>query len=359
MAATGKALWTIALVALFAQGVPAATAIAVIHQDSALRTPPGLVAVGAGTCVDDSNDYASYYANVNLGEGVTTNYLASNGGHSWPNGTTIVPTLEDCGNWCRKDDNQCEFYWYNPGSAQDADGRPTAGSWGCEFFKTGITKGDGFGGRTCYGVVPIPPPTAAPTAYPTAAPTAVSTASSSSPSASAKGDPHLQNINGQRFDLMRPGWHVLLHIPKGVDAQHALLRVDAEVQRLGPQCGDMYFEHMNITGTWVGAQHHGILHFHAGEVGGEEEPTWMAFGAVQLKVVHVHWQGIHYLNLMAKHLGRTGFMVGGLLGEDDHTYEATPDHDCVPTLNLHGTTMGIDSAPQSAPPASSAEATLA
>jgi hypothetical protein len=169
----------------------------------------------------------------------------------------------------------------------------------------------------------------------------------------------LQNIHGQRFDLMRPGRHVLLRIPRGADVPHVLLDVEAEVQRLGPQCGDMYFQHINITGAWVVAKHGGILQFHAVEVGDKDEPTWMAFGAVQLKVVGVHWQGIRYLNLFAKHLGQTGFTVGGLLGEDDHTYESTPDQDCVPTLNLHGTTMGVDSAPPSALPASSAEAVLA
>jgi hypothetical protein len=198
-------------------------------------------------------------------------------------------------------------------------------------------------------VNPTPPPTTAPTIPPTPA-----GATSSSP-ASAKGDPHLQNINGQRFDLMRSGRHVLLHIPKGADAPRILFRVDAEVQRLGPQCGDMYFQHINITGAWVEAKHKGILQFHAGENGGEEEPTWMSFGAVQLKVVRVNWQGIHYLNLFAKHLGRTGFTVGGLLGEDDHTHEATPDYDCIPRINL----AAMESAPPSAFPASSAEASLA
>ena len=135
----------------------------------------------------------------------------------------------------------------------------------------------------------------------------------------------MQNINGQRFDLMRPGKHVLLHIPRGADAPYVLLRVEAEVQRLGPQCGDMYFQHVNITGAWVEAKHNGILQFHAGEVGGDEGPTWMAFGAVQLKVVRVHWQGIHYLNVFAKHLGRAGFPVGGLLGVDDHGEAETPE----------------------------------
>ncbi|CAK0880679.1 unnamed protein product [Prorocentrum cordatum] len=35
------------------------------------------------------------------------------------------------------------------------------------------------------------------------------------PAASATGDPHLQNIHGERFDLMRPGNAVLIQIPRG------------------------------------------------------------------------------------------------------------------------------------------------
>ena len=158
---------------------------------------------------------------------------------------------------------------------------------------------------------------------------------------------------------MQPGRHVLLHIPKGSDARSILLRVEAEVQRLGPECGDMYFQHINITGAWVEAKQQGSLQFHAGESRGKEESMWMAFGIVQLKVVRVNWQGIHYLNLFAKHLGQTGFTVGGLLGEDDHTQEATPEKDCIPKLDLYGTIMGFESTLPNARPASSAEATLA
>ncbi|CAK0878003.1 unnamed protein product, partial [Prorocentrum cordatum] len=58
-------------------------------------------------------------------------------------------------------------------------------------------------------------------------------------SASAVGDPHLQNIYGQRFDLMKTGRHVLINVPKG-NVENTLLRVDADAERLGGQCADIY-----------------------------------------------------------------------------------------------------------------------
>merc|ERR1719382_208783 len=33
---------------------------------------------------------------------------------------------------------------------------------------------------------------------------------------SAVGDPHLENVHGERFDLMKPGKHVLINIPRGM-----------------------------------------------------------------------------------------------------------------------------------------------
>jgi len=44
------------------------------------------------------------------------------------------------------------------------------------------------------------------------------TTTTSTPSAPyAKGDPHLRNVYGQAFDLMRPGRHTLLLLPRGAD----------------------------------------------------------------------------------------------------------------------------------------------
>jgi len=69
----------------------------------------------------------------------------------------------------------------------------------------------------------------------------------------ATGDPHMQNIFGQRFDLMQPGKHTLLQIPRAASDSDALLRVMADAEHEGGACADMYFKALNITGEWVSA----------------------------------------------------------------------------------------------------------
>jgi hypothetical protein len=153
--------------------------------------------------------------------------------------------------------------------------------------------------------------------------------------ASATGDPHLQNIHGERFDLMKPGKHVLINIPRGERAEKSLLRVQADAKILGGQCTDMYFQEVNITGAWAGTNAKtGGLRYHAQDVGGKRS-HWMRFGPVQLKVAHGHTrQGMKYLNLYVKGLGRSGFAVGGLLGEDDHSEEEIPEKECAHRMAL-------------------------
>jgi len=176
-------------------------------------------------------------------------------------------------------------------------------------------------------------------------PGAVQTGGAGGGAGSATGDPHLQNVHGERFDLMKLGKHVLIHIPRGEPAEKALLRVEAEARRLGGQCADTYFQEINITGAWANArQSSGLSLAEAGHTGGlfisaqgvrDEHPDWMKFGKVELKVVHGRTeQGLSYLNFYVKHLGRTGLAVGGLLGEDDHTEEETPAEACVERLSL-------------------------
>merc|ERR1712194_868073 len=90
----------------------------------------------------------------------------------------------------------------------------------------------------------------------------------------ATGDPHLQNVHGERFDLMKPGKHLLIQIPRK-SSQNTLLRVDAEAQRMGGQCTDMYFQELNITGAWAEAKQTGGFHYHA--EGFHSEPRWERF----------------------------------------------------------------------------------
>jgi hypothetical protein len=152
--------------------------------------------------------------------------------------------------------------------------------------------------------------------------------------ASAVGDPHLQNVHGERFDLMKEGKHVLMNIPRGKDAEHALLRVQADARRLGGTCADMYFQEVNVTGSWAEAKKAGGYHYSISHHD-REAPEWLAFGKVELKVVHGRTDsGLLYLNVYVKHLRRAGYAVGGLLGEDDHEDVITPPEACAGKMAL-------------------------
>jgi len=133
---------------------------------------------------------------------------------------------------------------------------------------------------------------------------------------------------------MKPGKHVLVNIPRGESAGSALLRVEAKAAKLGGLCEDIYFTGLNITGSWAYAKQAGGYHF-ASEGSDPETSKWTALGAIEFKVVRAHTMtGTHYLNFYIKHLGRAGFDVGGLLGEDDHVVESTPSAACVQHMSL-------------------------
>jgi len=166
----------------------------------------------------------------------------------------------------------------------------------------------------------------------------------------ATGDPHLQNIYGERFDVMKPGRHVLIHIPRGETDKSTLLRVEAEAHRLGGQCSDMYFRSLNITGAWAEAKRPGGYYYESqGAVNATAE--WVRFGLIEMKIVRGRTQqGAQYLNFYVRHLGRAGSAVGGLLGADDHSDAETPPEDCVQRISLlaqnadlhsHGSALSI------------------
>ncbi|CAK0816727.1 unnamed protein product, partial [Prorocentrum cordatum] len=199
---------------------------------------------------------------------------------------------------------------------------------------------------------PTPYPTAFPTPFPTPSPTpsptyplgwptpqptflpAAPMAGGAAGGVAATGDPHLQNVHGERFDLMQAGKHVLINIPRGVSAEDALLRVQADARRLGGSCSDMYFQELNITGSWAEAKQVGGYHYDVRQ-SVRTSPQWVAIGRVELKVVHGRTEsGTLYLNVFVKHLGRSGFAVGGLLGEDDHKDAMTPPASCTKHIPL-------------------------
>jgi len=150
----------------------------------------------------------------------------------------------------------------------------------------------------------------------------------------AVGDPHLRNMYGERFDLLREGKSVLISIPRGKVGKDALLAVEADARSLGGQCADTYFQALNITGAWADTVKPGGLRYVASSAS-PEEPKWAKFGPVELKVVHGRTaQGAQYLNIYVKNLGRVGYDVGGLLGLDDHSEAATPTQACLKRLAL-------------------------
>jgi hypothetical protein len=150
--------------------------------------------------------------------------------------------------------------------------------------------------------------------------------------ASGKGDPHLTNMHGQRFDLYQPGVHVLIQVPRRARPADTLLRVDADARRMGAACADLYFQVLNITGNWTGES--GGLQFFANKA--PDSSDWRKFGDVDLKVIRGHTgEGIEYLNVFVKHLNAVKFPVGGLLGEDDHAAAATPGPECTKGVDLH------------------------
>jgi len=183
---------------------------------------------------------------------------------------------------------------------------------------------------TCHSVLDckLQPTT---TALPTAADfEETGTTSKNGDEASETGDPHLQNIFGQRFDLMQPGRHVLLHIPRAASASATLLRVQADARHEGGQCADMYFKALNVTGAWVGTDGHTYS-----ADAPQKSHGWMTAGKVEFKVAWGHTlNGIQYLNFYVRHLKLVDHEIGGLLGMDDFKEAATSNAWCKDVIQL-------------------------
>jgi len=184
-----------------------------------------------------------------------------------------------------------------------------------------------FGGSAATAEINTHSPTPAPTPAPTLAPTLGPV--------SGIGDPHLTNIYGERYDLYRTGVNVLLRIPStSYRKGRMLLRMEAESRHIGTECSETYFQIVKISGPWTNRS--GTLKVFAKKSEGTpNQMKWRRFGKIELKVAHGKTgEGVEYLNVFAKHLGRAGFPVGGLLGGDDHTEAASRPSNCARVLSL-------------------------
>jgi len=75
------------------------------------------------------------------------------------------------------------------------------------------------------------------------------------PPATAQGDPHLQNMRGKKFDVRRPGNHTFLVVPRGAGPDDAQLYVWADVTPLdGKLCKyqtGLFITELTLTGKWL------------------------------------------------------------------------------------------------------------
>lgn len=242
---------------------------------------------------------------------------------------------------------------------------------------------------------PISTPTSAPTSAPTNAPTPAPTlAPTSAPEkpATATGDPHVTNVDGVRFEILKAGVQELLRLPRRANKSHGsvepspLLSVSAIVDPADEDtCHEMYVKQVDVTGGWLRSS--GPLRFRAGgdslddpraislSVNGSlvdraalerdgrvqrflevteasiphVDPTTntiqkvpmfavkLSFAAATLNIDWMHravpgGKSMNHLNFRASGLRRfsdsSGMDIGGILGRDDHSDAASLPGEC-------------------------------
>lgn len=67
-----------------------------------------------------------------------------------------------------------------------------------------------------------------------------------------EGDQFLENVLRDRFQILHPGEHNLLSIPRGAPAEEALLYAHAHVFALAGACSPMRIQRLDVGGQWFG-----------------------------------------------------------------------------------------------------------
>lgn len=67
----------------------------------------------------------------------------------------------------------------------------------------------------------------------------------------AVADPHITNVEGQKFDLFKGGQHTLLTIPEGASHEDADLEILGQVRKQGSRDNDLWIRKLAISGKWV------------------------------------------------------------------------------------------------------------
>lgn len=182
-------------------------------------------------------------------------------------------------------------------------------------------------------------------------------------------DPHVTNLDGVKFDIMKADTHRLVQIPRYAAHADTMLQVDAVIEDLVPHwCEGLFIRKLTLMGKWV--EEFGSLEFSTGTNefntsrtlrvrarGNETDFTTeelfrytspnvvqvtypqarlgkaekklhtkhvtLHLGGAVLEVTQQHERiqkkGVNYLNFGVSRLSRVGIAdVGGLLGSDDH-----------------------------------------
>jgi len=172
------------------------------------------------------------------------------------------------------------------------------------------------------------------------------------PPVSSSGDPHMINIKGDAFDLYRPGVWEFLRVPLQASTNTAELRIMANVTNIGDEVDTctkaLYITRFTMGGNWVNGQDidvrvlngqmsvsigkktiqtsakpvfvgttpHGMLRLDMQKAGF----LTIRIGSSLLAIGVDHKPEHKYLNFQATGLGKLGHRLGGLLGEDDHSW---------------------------------------
>jgi hypothetical protein len=193
----------------------------------------------------------------------------------------------------------------------------------------------------------------------------------------AKGDPHVTNIRGEAFDVLREGTMDVVVLPRGASPTSPFhhLTVQAQIARASKKmCEATFIEQVSAFGTWLGQGNeitidsgtlrdmtplrlklgnsnqwtdweevHHVLNADASEIpkttisssrDEEKHPTIrVAFaigGQEDISILVSLYQHKHFsfLNLSVDGLESYEAEVGGILGMDSHALAATPDVEC-------------------------------
>jgi len=169
---------------------------------------------------------------------------------------------------------------------------------------------------------------------------------------SSSGDPHMINIKGDAFDIYRPGVWEFLRVPLQASTSSADLRIMANVTNIGDEVDKctkaLYITRFTMGGNWVSGQDidvrvlKGEMSVSVGKktIHASPKPQFLGktpHGMLRLDMqkdgfltirigssllaIGIDHRPVHkYLNLKATGLGKLGHKLGGLLGEDDHSW---------------------------------------